>query len=287
MRRKVSYEDFQVRYTPERVKHWRRVCGYGNVDRRRGNAADPVVYKFPAPVPEAAGKKIAFISDLHYHGSDFQRRLIGEIREYLLEYKPDLLLLGGDVCCDVDTFRLFPEVLHPLSSAVPAAFAVPGNWERGKSWISAARWKELFLSGGFTPGFNEFADCGCFQIYCGDDPSWGNPVNPGRWREKAVRILLTHRPDTVIALTEPYYEPFHLALCGHTHGGQIRLPFIGPVFAASIYGCALDYGCFYNRERKSHMIVSSGLGHMSFPLRINCRREIVFVEFFPAVKTVQ
>ena len=282
MRRKVSYNDFQVRYTPERLKHFRRTVDYCNRDRRRKGAADLVVYRLVAPVPEAAGRRIAFISDLHYYGSCFQKKITAQLAQYLQEFSPELLLLGGDVCCDADTLELIPDLLKPLSRLVPRAIAGPGNWERGKSWISAARWRELFSSGGFELGFNEFNGAGVFQIYCADDPSAGNPRVIKAWQEDKFRLLLAHRPDTVIAYDDDLSGSWHLALCGHTHGGQIRLPFFGSVFAASIYGCALDYGCFEHTEKKSRMIVSSGLGHMSFPWRINCRREMILIEFTAA-----
>lgn len=280
MRRYPAKDETALVYAPRRLKRWRRIVSYNNADRLCKGAADLVLYRLSAPVPAAAGKRIAFVSDLHYKGTELQQREIAVLRNYLLEYKPDLLLCGGDVSGDVDMFHLFPEVLKPLSSAVPCALAVPGNWERGKPWIPVERWSELFASGGFDLMFNEFRAFDVFQIFGVDDPAWGNPVAPEKWEDGKVRILLAHRPDTAIALDEPGGEVPHLILCGHTHGGQIRLPLVGSVFAASIYGCALDYGCFQNQQSNARMIVSSGLGNLSFPLRINCRREMLLIEFF-------
>lgn len=279
MRRKTTYDDFQVHCTPERLKHWRHEIEYSKRDRLCRGAADLVVYKLPAPVSAAAGKKIAFISDFHYTGSAEQLNIVQCLKKYLQTCQPDLLLFGGDVCSDSESLPLIPELLRELSSIVPRAFAVPGNWERGKSWIPVSRWRELFALGGFDIGFNEFRTCGDIQIFCADDPAYGNPVFPGTWDKDKLNILLVHRPDTVIALDCPEIPPPHLALCGHTHGGQIRFPLIGPVFAASIYGCALDYGLFTHTQNDCKMIVSGGLGHMSFPWRINCRKEMVLIEF--------
>ena len=279
MRRKTTYDDFQVHHTPERLKNWRRAVGYSQRDRLYRGAADLIVYRLPSPVPAAAGKKIIFISDFHYHGSSTQRKIVQCIREHLFRIKPDLLLFGGDVCSDSDTLHLIPDLLRQLSSAVSSAIAVPGNWERGKSWISSERWKEIFSRGGFDIAFNEFRTIGDIQIFCADDPACGNPIFPGRWEDDKLHILLAHRPDTVIALDTPQIPAPHLALCGHTHGGQIRIPFFGPFFTASIYGCALDYGLFEHKQNNAKMIISGGLGHMSFPLRINCRKEMVLIEF--------
>lgn len=279
MRRKTTYYDFQVRYTPERLKNWRRGTGYSTRDRLCRGAADLVVYRLPAPIPAAAGRKIAFISDFHYNGSQLQKKILHCLCCYLSDIKPDLLLLGGDMCSDSDSIDLIPEALQQLSRVIPQAYAVPGNWERGKAWIPASKWKKIFASGGFDIGFNEFRTVGDIQIFCADDPAYGNPILPDCWEEDKLHILLVHRPDTVIALDAPEFSAPHLALCGHTHGGQIRFPW-GAFFAASIYGCALDYGLFCHRKNDFRMIVTSGLGQMSFPWRINCRREMVLLEFY-------
>ena len=279
MRRKTDCYDFHIPRVPVRLKNWKRCVGYGRVNRLRRGIVDLVSYQLPAPLAAVSGKRIAFVSDLHYRSAVEQRDVVALLRKYLLEFNPEFLLVGGDVCSDADRLGLFPEVLKPLSSAVPLSLAVPGNWERGKSWIPAERWRELFLSGGCDIGFNEFRTIGDFQIFCSDDPVYANPVLPGGWRQDKVRIVLAHRPDTVIALDERGKTAPHLALCGHTHGGQVRLPFIGSVFAASIYGCALDYGLYRQRLNKAVMIVSSGTGHGSFPWRLNCRREMVLVDF--------
>ena len=279
MRRKTSYEDFQVVCTPGRLKNWRRAVTYRMRDRLRKDVADLVVYRLTAPCPAVKGKKIAFVSDLHFQNSRQDHKILACLQRYLQELKPELLLFGGDVCSDADSLEFIPEALKKLSETVPYALAVPGNWERGKSWIPAARWKEIFSAGGFEIAFNQLLEVGGFQIFCADDPAYGNPVAPEKWQQDKCRLLLAHRPDTVIALDTPQTAVFDLALCGHTHGGQVRFPLIGAVFAASIYGCALDYGLFEHRNKKCKMIVSSGLGQMSFPWRINCRREMVLIEF--------
>jgi len=279
LRRKPEHYDFHVPCVPFRLKNWERRIAYSRVDRLRRGIADLVLYRLPAPLVAVAGKRIAFVSDLHYRGTPEQRGLVAQLREYLLEFGPELLLVGGDVCSDSDKLELLPEVLKPLTGAVPLALAAPGNWERGKKWIPAGRWRELFLSGNCDIGFNEFRMVGDFQIFCPEDPVCGNPVLPGEWERDKVRIVLAHSPDTIIALDEPGKTSPHLALCGHTHGGQIRLPFIGPIFTASIYGCALDYGLYRQRLNQAVMIISSGTGHGSFPWRFNCRREMVLIEF--------
>jgi predicted MPP superfamily phosphohydrolase len=64
-----------------------------------------------------------------------------------------------------------------------------------------------------------------------------------------------------------------LTLAGHTHGGQIKLPFIPPVWAPSQYGARFAYGHIVEGGR--HMIVSGGLGTSKVPLRLGVTPEIL------------
>jgi predicted MPP superfamily phosphohydrolase len=85
-------------------------------------------------------------------------------------------------------------------------------------------------------------------------------------------ILLAHEPD--IFPTVP--ERVALTLAGHTHGGQVRLPFIPPLWAPSKYGARYVYGHVVEQGR--HLIVSGGLGCSKVPLRFGVPPEIVRVQ---------
>jgi uncharacterized protein len=107
-------------------------------------------------------------------------------------------------------------------------------------------------------------------------------IGPGRFRGaddlpgtlRQVRtadpvILLAHEPDIFVDVP----ERVSLTIAGHTHGGQIRLPMIPPVWAPSIYGARFAYGHIVEGGR--HMIVSGGLGCSKVPLRLGVPPEIV------------
>lgn len=84
-------------------------------------------------------------------------------------------------------------------------------------------------------------------------------------------VLLCHRPEVFDAFVENGVD---LVFTGHTHGGQIRLPLIGAVFAPD-QGLfpAYDAGIFTKED--TTMIISRGLGNSSFPFRVDCPPEIV------------
>ena len=84
-------------------------------------------------------------------------------------------------------------------------------------------------------------------------------------------ILLIHEPDIFTEVP----ARVALTLAGHTHGGQIKLPFIPPVWAPSAYGARFAYGHIVEQGR--HMIVSGGLGTSKVPLRFGVTPEIVRV----------
>jgi uncharacterized protein len=85
-------------------------------------------------------------------------------------------------------------------------------------------------------------------------------------------VLLAHEPD--IFPNVP--ARVALTLCGHTHGGQIRLPLIWPAFVPSKYGARFAYGHVVEDGR--HMIVSGGLGTSVIPARLGVPPEIVRVD---------
>ncbi len=85
-------------------------------------------------------------------------------------------------------------------------------------------------------------------------------------------ILLVHEPDIFTQVP----ARVSLTLAGHTHGGQIRLPLVPPVWAPSAYGARFAYGHIVERGR--HLIVSGGLGCSKVPLRLGVPPEILRIE---------
>lgn len=84
-------------------------------------------------------------------------------------------------------------------------------------------------------------------------------------------ILLAHEPDVFVRVP----DRFALTLCGHTHGGQVRLAGWSPVVSSS-FGNRFAYGHVVEEGR--HLIVSGGLGCSGMPVRIGVPPEIVLVE---------
>ncbi len=237
---------------------------------------------FPAPHPAAAGKKIFCFSDLHYRRKN--EKLLRSLLRLVKAVSPDYLVSLGDLTADGSDIPALEDALSRLGAFSIPKLAIPGNWERGKFWIPLHRWERMYRERGWIWLRNElFADEACC-FYGTDDLATGYPRLPETpLSPERAALLLTHRPDTVIALDRGNkLKDFDFALCGHTHGGQIRLPLFGPVYASSRYGCRFAAGIFRRRKINTRMIVNTGLNELSIPFRFNCRREILLLEFSAA-----
>ena len=85
----------------------------------------------------------------------------------------------------------------------------------------------------------------------------------------APRLLLVHNPDFTEMLPEGRID---LVLCGHTHGGQVRLPLLGPPVVPSCFG--QKYASGLVAGPRTNVYVNRGIGLIPPPIRFNCRPEI-------------
>ena len=86
-------------------------------------------------------------------------------------------------------------------------------------------------------------------------------------------IFLYHYPAGADAAQKKEIDLF---LCGHTHGGQVRLPFYGALFTNSTRGKALEWGLYSRGKTRIH--VSKGIGMTGLPIRFLAKPEIALIE---------
>jgi predicted MPP superfamily phosphohydrolase len=265
---------------PKRLAKWEKVTNYNNADI--AIAGNPAIVRWTIATqnPTLCNKKIIFISDFHYLDSNRQNKRIDNLVQNIQKISPDILLLGGDLVGDAIHIKYLPKLLKKLSNLAPTTLAVLGNWERGKTWLPVKFWQQMYQENNIKLLCNESWADENFFIWGTDDTSKGHPRTPKNWPADKFNIILAHRPDTVIALDHlDYLKGASLAITGHTHGGQIRLPFIGSLITSSKYNNALDYGKFNHKNSPLSLIISSGMGELSFPWRFNCRHEAVLINF--------
>jgi predicted MPP superfamily phosphohydrolase len=98
--------------------------------------------------------------------------------------------------------------------------------------------------------------------------------------EGDFRLLMGHAPDYTLALAD---APIDLCLAGHTHGGQVRLPFFGPLVIDS--AVPREWARGFRRIGVPYLNVSAGAGsnrrHGLPPIRFNCPTEMTLIELVP------
>lgn len=218
------------------------------------------------------------ISDLHgrIFGTD-NARLLKAVRHCT----PDLIAVTGDLVSG--TQKHFGDVValaRDLTAMAPVFF-VPGNHEcKNKRYTALERELRAVGVSVLANTAESITIRGCTLRIVGVMDSFfyhEESAFTARLREvtedaagKSPRILLSHHPDYLDLYSRLNYD---LVLSGHVHGGQIRLPGIGPLYAPG-QGFLPTYGG--GRYKKGHttMVVSRGLGGTSFPIRINNPPEI-------------
>lgn len=239
----------------------------------------------PAFPPDAPPLRILHISDLHVERWGRREEQVLELARQL---RPDLILLTGDYVnlSNVDDPQAHADARRLLAgmSAPLGVYAVLGSPPVDRN------------SAGLFPGLAvrllrdevHLLEAGGRRLaIIGMDCSHDILRDGERLRRlcaslpvNAYRILLYHSPDLMPAAVELGID---LYLCGHTHGGQIRLPLYGALITSSRLGKRYEMGWY--REGRTHLYVSRGVGleGLGAPrLRLLCRPEVTLVTLGPA-----
>lgn len=111
------------------------------------------------------------------------------------------------------------------------------------------------------------------------------------WRYRMREVYAPYKNEFCIALSHrPQYFPDYiktglpLVLCGHAHGGQVRLPVVGGLFAPE-QGILPKYTAGVHEDNGTIMVVSRGLGNSGFPIRFANRPELVVLTLHKAAYT--
>lgn len=233
---------------------------------------------------EFDGLTIAQLSDIHL--DEFTEPfLLREAIDAINQAKPDMVLLTGDyVSAQVLPQKLTVDAVWQCSKLLSSLqckqrYAVFGNHDifPGEEHVG-----EALKYHGMTVLRNAYVpiERGASRIWLSglDDPCEGQPdadlAIPARIRNQANEpvILMCHAPDYVDQLRmHPAGQAVSLVLSGHTHGGQIQLPVIGPLWLPP-GGRKYVQGLFHLGT--TQLYVNRGIGSVGAPFRFNCRPEI-------------
>jgi hypothetical protein len=212
------------------------------------------------------GLTICHVSDLHYSGR-IDRGYFVEIVRLVHEMQVDMIVLTGDVCDRARCIPWIPETLGRLEAPLGKYFVLGNHDLRTKA---IERLRRTLGDAGFVDvgGRHETIERAGIVI-AGDERPWFKSIpRLDGVSGEMLQILLAHTPDR---LKWARAHGFDLMFAGHTHGGQVRFPLIGPVVCPSWHGTRYASGFFCQRPTLLH--VSRGAAGM-FPYRLNCRPEI-------------
>jgi uncharacterized protein len=236
-----------------------------------------------ANLPERfSGFRIVQLADLHY-GFLVPLAVIRNVIDRANGLKPDLIVCTGDYVHQRNACTQIDEVWPVLSqlTAPLGVYSVLGNHDH---WADTARSDYWLKRTGQDLRHKSvrIERDGCHFWLVGAGDLWEDHVSLkrllGEVPETDCRIILAHNPDT--ADTEPSAR-FDLMLSGHTHGGQVDIPFLGPPVLPvenKTYSSGLKRSL---RGRK--VFISKGIGWAICPVRVNCFPEIVVLELVPEI----
>lgn len=267
------------------ARDWQRVAGYSDRKITDLSSKHPVaLVEYDIAVPgklQIEGKKLLFFSDLHFGSVELNPCLY---RNILHDTKPSWVVFGGDLityaCTQKIAFQFLKEVFEPFEET--SKVAVFGNWDRRRiRWYPSSKWVKAYRDIGFHLLVNEKIELEGINFYGMDEPRIGSPdFNVKLLVENKLNCIVSHSIDPVIdAMPDNDFSGTQLFLCGHSHGGQIRLPFFGALLTSTRYWKLFEYGHYYSRKKDVDLIMTSGIGKTRLPFRLFCQPELVIVNF--------
>jgi len=234
-------------------------------------------YSSPAlPLP-FDGLRVAYISDIHY-GSFFSKERVDALVQRVNALAPDLIILGGDYGEDSQGAVAFFS-LHPQFQARYGVVGVMGNHDRTPPESNLQLLQQEMAACGVRPLVNDVLllkkDGATLAIAGVDDFYNGSPALSQvaqMCRNADFTIFAPHSPDILPETYQMTGGPFYqLALCGHTHGGQVSL-FGRAIKSSSNYGNRYLSG--WKQENGVDIMISNGVGTSVLPVRLGARPQI-------------
>ncbi|HYE73012.1 MAG TPA: metallophosphoesterase [Blastocatellia bacterium] len=221
--------------------------------------------------------KIVAISDLHVGAPYVSLEKLKRIVEMANAEQPDLIVLLGDYVIQdvVGGNFIAPEDFAPELGRLKAkhgVYAVLGNHDW---WLEGPRIKRSFEGAGVRVLSNEavrIAEGETGFWLAGIDDFWSRHHNISKTLNQITTkepiIALNHSPDIFPELP----DQISLTLCGHTHGGQVNIPWLRTKVLPSRYGDRFLAG--HIEEDGKHLFVTKGIGTSGLPARFLAAPEI-------------
>jgi predicted MPP superfamily phosphohydrolase len=235
-------------------------------------------YTIPVPnLPyEFDGMRVIHLTDLHY-GPLMPLGILDKVIHKTNELEKDIILCTGDYVRGAAAVRKIDGIWSVMAKlrAPEGVYTVLGNHDH---WASTEQSVHCLNTSGHINLRHKAVPLsrdGKTLWLGGAGDLWEDHVNLDQVLkdvpDDACRIVLAHNPDTA---DTDYTTRVDLMISGHTHGGQIRIPFIGPPWLP-VKNKAYSSG--FIRSQKTNVFISRGIGWAAFPMRFNCLPEIAIL----------
>jgi len=270
------------RWTRRKTIFFSLICGalllifYGFVIEPSRLVVRQTTINLPSWPAELKGLRIVTFSDLHPGQPHITISKIRKVVQTVNSMQPDLILMPGDFVENAFGIGMIePEATAAELKALKArngVFAALGNHDW---WYNAARVRDSLEIAGIRVLDNQAVKIelkGQSIWLAGFADEWeGNPKVNETLKQIADNwpiIAFTHNPDLFPAIP----KRVSLTIAGHTHGGQVALPFIGRAVVPSKFG--QRYAIGHIIEDGKHLFVTPGIGTSIIPVRFGVPPEI-------------
>jgi predicted MPP superfamily phosphohydrolase len=221
---------------------------------------------YPGLSESLDGLSIVQLSDLHF-ATCYNRRYFECVVDACRDWSADLVVVTGDLIEHDETIAWIVPLLGRLEARL-GKYAILGNHDVEHQ---PERVLEALAEAGFESLEGRWAtvlENDAVLALGGTSAPWGPLPDRGAIPTSDFRLLLSHCPDQFYRAVGWAVD---LVLAGHNHGGQIRLPAMGPVFMPSRYSRRFDRGFF--RRGRTLMYVTEGIAG-AHPARYGCPPEV-------------
>jgi predicted MPP superfamily phosphohydrolase len=226
------------------------------------------------------GLRITALSDIHAGSPFINEEKLRVVVERTNALKPDVIVLLGDymVRDSWHSTQMPPEMIAEALRNLKAplgVYAVLGNHDW---WFDLKRTRAAFETRGIRVVDNDVVRLeknGTAFWLAGIADAWSQTDDIAGTAKRIPAgepaIALTHNPDII----QRFPPTFLLTLAGHTHGGQVNLPFLGRRIVPSEFG--QRYAAGHVEEDGKHLFVTTGIGTSVFPVRFRVPPEIAIL----------
>lgn len=231
--------------------------------------------------------KIVQISDLHIK-KDFTAKELKRIVDKINSQNPDLVIFTGDLYDNYAVYRDNENVISELSNITAryGKIAIWGNRDYGGG--ASRQYASIMESAGFILLKNDallvpLEGDSSIRFTGLDDSMLGKPLLPGAADTASdYEILLTHEPDVVEKYSTGNYD---IILSGHSHGGQVNIPFLPRLNEIAVGATALSTkysGGMYSLSSgsKTRLYVNTGIGTTHISARFGVVPEIAVFQLY-------